>query len=504
MVESMIDTRRLGDALASVFEVITPTRSKEVRIKRRASTISLPTSGEPHEFIRHLFIDLIKSKVYLSPPSDIGDRWDAFLATGWEALHGENNHRVYENNVLSRAPHIVSTWKEGVIERLLEGLDGLALDHLSLGVNATSVLHKIDGKATSIKEMTAVITGPHGCQYLKVESLQRLHLIGVDPDSKTSGMSPPWAHLDSASRGKFLRRLTHLRYDTRKFSFKPAEIFATRLRIMLQEYTVESQSSSRAEVESVDSYSHNGPRHAAPTRNAGYRHQLGIASSSLTPVHHMRGDARADYLREEMGVGRLDFLQFAWDPMSISEKREEDIPAHQRARYSALNQQNGGAEDPARDTGGWPRERRGAWTERSDRDVAPSFGVELRDAINALYGWHTPGIEAAGKFLARKETLSLDELKLAKNVAFSPDHAVEMISRIRDGFREEDRLHLSEMQSKLSNEMTRQGLEVPCKLQYGIRAPQSLIHLGGKVPFEPEDRLALFEDRARGGKGAWP
>lgn len=493
-----------GKALASMLEMMRPACSKEVRIQRRGSTVSLPSSGEPHEFIRHLYIDLPHPEDTISA-KDVNSDWKVSLSTGWRKGMKDSQEFIsnYLNDTVHRDPSMMDYWAAGSRARLLQGLEGLTLDHLSVGDLENSLLNTVDGNVTRIREMTAVTKSSDDCSYGKLRSLERLHLIGIDPDSRTSGMSPPWAHLDLATRGASLHRLTHLRYDTRKFSFKPAEIFATRLRVMLQEYTVEPQSGFTAKNEAEDTYRHTGPRHAAPSRNAGYRHQHGSILSSLIPVHHMRGDARADFLREEMGIGRLDFLQFAWDPMSTSEKREEDVPPHQRARYSALDQKDE-ASQAALDTGGWPRERRGAWTERSDRDVAPSFGVELRDAINALYGWHTPGIETAGKFVAHKETLPMEEWKLAKNVAFSPDYAVEMSSRIKNGFKEEDRLHLSEMQDKLSREMTRQGLDVSCKLQYGIRAPQSLVHLGGKVPFEPMDRLALFEDRARGGKGAWP
>jgi hypothetical protein len=43
--------------------------------------------------------------------------------------------------------------------------------------------------------------------------------------------------------------------------------------------------------------------------------------------------------------------------------------------------------------------------------------------------------------------------------------------------------------------------------QNGIRAPRSLLELGDggrKVAITREDRLALFQERAIGGEGAWP
>lgn len=41
-------------------------------------------------------------------------------------------------------------------------------------------------------------------------------------------------------------------------------------------------------------------------------------------------------------------------------------------------------------------------------------------------------------------------------------------------------------------------------MQYRMRAPGSLLHLGGKTAFEKEERLRLFLNRARGESGAWP
>lgn len=113
----------------------------------------------------------------------------------------------------------------------------------------------------------------------------------------------------------------------------------------------------------------------------------------------MTDDKRARFLLEEKGFRHLDFLQFAWEPMNRSKKRAEDIPLHQRARFSNGQREVAGLDE----TGGWPREMRGAWTERSDRDIAPSFEVELKEAITSLYGLYAPGIEPAAKFVARKD-----------------------------------------------------------------------------------------------------
>jgi hypothetical protein len=488
-----------GKVLNSIFDLIAPAANKELRMKRRGRTISSPNSAEPHESIRHLYIAIRDPNIASQPLRDLGNNWGP-LTDGWDALNDvcQAAFKAY----LKSSGSLDTTSRHSLDSGnfLFHGLDDLYLKHLSVPAGAESVIGGIKGSCT-VKEITAVFTPYTHIRTLLKKSLERLHLIGLDASSKASGIPPPWDELEYASIvGSESLQLTHLRYDTRKFSFKPAEIFATRLRPLLQEMTIESAFHPTAEGKVDDTYRHSGPRHAAPSRGAGHSGAQGDRTSTLVPVHQMRGDPRADILREKLGVGRLDFVQFAWDPMSTGEKREEDVPPHQRVRYSAESQQD--------ETGGWPREMRGAWTERSDRDVAPSFAVELRDAINSLYGWHTPGVEPAGRFVARKDAMPLEDRKTAKNVAFSPDSAGEMVSRMRNGYKQGDQAFLANRQRALTALMQIRceclNLDIPCKLQYGVRAPQSLIHLGGKAPFEPEDRLALFEDRARSGKGAWP
>lgn len=75
-----------------------------------------------------------------------------------------------------------------------------------------------------------------------------------------------------------------------------------------------------------------------------------------------------------------------------------------------------------------------------------------------------------------------------------------MVEKVKKGIKEGDRKRLTRVVREL-----REGFSVANEdVQFGVRAPESLIHLGGKVPFEFQERLALFEDRARGGKGVWP
>ncbi|UZJ51502.1 hypothetical protein CBS101457_000822 [Exobasidium rhododendri] len=283
---------------------------------------------------------------------------------------------------------------------------------------------------------------------------------------------------------------------------------------MLQEVTLKTSEVGTATTSLESDYQHNGPRHAAPTRGAGrsLKHQN---RSSLTPVQDIKDNAFATFLWKRIyGESSLDLLQFAWEPMDPREKKAEDVPWHTRSRFvsevTAREDVDVAPGHSTNDTGGWPRERRGAWTERSDRDLAPSFAVELRDAINSLYGWDAPDVEAAAKFCTRKRMMPPEEQHNIRNMAFSPDRAGDYVEKIKDGMREDDkgmlRVFQGILQKRYRDELglnANEPIQVP-DLQFGTRAPRSLIHLGGKVPYDMEDRLALFEDRARGGKGSWP
>lgn len=482
--------------------------------------ISFPTENKPHTYIRHLLIDITDS----DDTSKGG--LDAWATTYAKALHTADTTDTTEMQKDFRISVRTTLYKIMSLDpfQFLWSLD-FNLKHLCLG---PKTLHLLTGKSGSInyrsEELTLMLHGDedevdHDCWRKLIDAcnfLEKLHIIAEDNNSSLSGVEPPWQNMYKIKH----TGLKQLRYDTRKFSFKPAEIFASRLRPMLQEPAVSLDDSNSSATTPVSSYQHSGPRHAAPLRGSG-KSSASHNISSLTPLQNLEKGPMPAYLAEEMRRCSLDLLHFAWDPMNPREKTSEDIPWHQRARFSSGNSaeditgndkmstQARGAPSSS-DTGGWPREVKGAWTERSDRDLAPNFAVELRDAINALYGWDAPGIEAAAKFCARKAMVSKKSRHLLENFAFSPDFAGELVEKIKNGLKENDKVLLRNAKNFLNSELkldhgiTSSDLDIISKLQFGTRAPRSLIHLGGKVPYEMEDRMALFEDRARGGKGAWP
>ncbi|WFD32678.1 hypothetical protein MSPP1_003727 [Malassezia sp. CBS 17886] len=201
--------------------------------------------------------------------------------------------------------------------------------------------------------------------------LRHLHVVGVDPQSELTGLPMPIGILEplragSLRPGGFLHAyaaqtaasaehgmgnalspddwspgVTHMRYDTRKFSYRPAEIFASRLQPFFQQVGVR-----------------NGGPHAL-----------------RAPTHALLG---------ALGVGAFARLDIAWRSENQDAKgtsREHAVEA-QRVRLSS-----------ALYTGGWPQELRGAWTDRGQPHASAheAFRYELKEAISNLYGWHVPG-----------------------------------------------------------------------------------------------------------------
>jgi hypothetical protein len=493
------------------------------------SMVSKPDESSPRQSISHPKVKLIRHMFI-----DI-DEAEEGISGGYHRLEGllrDTQLNELKGEAMSSEGHVFKyPFVNAIIMPLshygrITDKQGFGFEHVSLGPNSGRLASQVGDDYLALREFTGVLGPKDNFAWfmgkpIAFQWLERLHLIGVDDHSSLSGVDPPWILLDAMRRNRGTKKsLSHIRYDTRKFAFKPAEIFATRLRPLLQEMTVDYSStevSPQSVVNNTTSiYQHEGPRHSAPSRGAYHQYKQNNSSTrALTPVQHIKGDVFADILETEFKEGSLEFLQFAWEPMNALEKRAEDVPWHRRARFSSGNiDEDDGKKgqkenvDTLKDTGGWPRERKGAWTERSDRDLSPTFAAELRDAINSLYGWDAPGIEAAAKFSARKESLPKEEGEKLKNVAFTSVGSGEMVEKIRKGVKEEDRERLerraNDIQSVLNSQEDQLTSTSTPKLQYGVRAPRSLVHLGGKVPYSKAERLALFEDRARGGKGAWP
>lgn len=190
--------------------------------------------------------------------------------------------------------------------------------------------------------------------------LHTLHVVGVNYENALAGLPMPLHWLAPLCEGSFedgsfvqmttmkdalpnaVSGLRFLRYDTRKFSFRPTDIFAQRLRPFCQALYV--RRGLRPEDEE--------------------RCQRWLTGSGIDP--HLE-------------------LELCWS--------SEYAHADDRLRQTASMY-----------TGGWPHELRGAWTERDRHDKAQeSFGAELQESMTELYGWDAPHGAMRGMLVDRIE-----------------------------------------------------------------------------------------------------
>ncbi|SPO32721.1 uncharacterized protein UTRI_05778_B [Ustilago trichophora] len=157
---------------------------------------------------------------------------------------------------------------------------------------------------------------------------------------------------------------THIRYDTRKFSFRPCEITATRLRPFFQELTTTDTTNQQRSNQTTD-FSHDGPRHAAPPRGAGNFSSSARSSqthnSPLTPKNAVLG---------LFGCNKFQKLHLCWDPMPKTIDVSDTVDGI--GGLVSSKQRNGSttmatkASSPTETD--WPVERQDIWTNTSSQN----------------------------------------------------------------------------------------------------------------------------------------
>ncbi len=361
------------------------------------------------------------------------------------------------------------------------------------------------------------------------QRLRKLHVIGIDPRSPLTGISMPIAHLDTLRAGSirpdsyishactywreaqesgrplatmqvpandFCTGVQRLRYDTRKFGFRPVEILASRLRLLIQELQVKAfqpddQSNSTASAEDKT------------------QHFLAQVDARI------KRESRLYELMAHWGVGGFQKLQLAWQSSADAE-RVRSMSAARKARYSdgppapatfgqsevqrrreagmtvrsrlqEVEEQikaKAAVQKSTTMNGGWPQEMKDVWTERSDRDLNPTFGHELVDAIRQLFGWTSPP-QSESTFLA--------------SIREGIDPATTQSLAAVGGILEEVFLSRAGEEPAPPNPDAPTGLD----LCFGIRMPATFMRFEGEAAFEKQERIALFLDASCGGAGAW-
>ena len=252
--------------------------------------------------------------------------------------------------------------------------------------------------------------------------LRYLHITGIDPQSELTGLPMPIDVLEplcvgSTSPGSFLHAylvqnstfeidtstdthdsewtpgVTYLRYDTRKFSYRPTDIMASRLRPFFQNLSAEGE----------------------------------------------------DELLEKIGASRFMQLDIRW--LSSGPVLNESEESQRQKLNSSMF------------TGGWPRELRGAWTDRGQTHNTSyeSFRYEMFESISNLYGWEAPSLGSS-------------------QVLFTEGAYVD---RIENGFSAKDRQVLDCAQVYLSSALSaRSSLDALVPVSFRMRYPASFLNLG--------------------------
>lgn len=342
--------------------------------------------------------------------------------------------------------------------------------------------------------------------------LDKLHVIGIDPRSPLSGINLPTDALDAVRAGScgansYIRMCTaelaersdepvldaaartalskvldkyecttgvrYLRYDTRKFGFRPVEITCSRLSPFVHEVEVLSCRFEHADANGLPPNAHEQERLA------------------------QHGQRATEWLKRA-GAGGFQKLQLAWQSTPDA-KRAEEMTASRRARFTAVApsattlassaaptalrekdrrreaavalRSRSDAEDA---NGGWPKERKDVWTERSEQDLNATFGAEIVEGMRQTHGWIGP---PAAHCVWARDQLSASALEAHRQLEQMLDGA---LSDLQDG------------QSRIITE-----------LGFKTRLPSSFMRFEGEAAFDKSTRIALFLDSAAGGKGAW-
>lgn len=200
-------------------------------------------------------------------------------------------------------------------------------------------------------------------------ALQSIHVVAIDRRNKLSGLPMPiqlFARMRSGSisRGGYVSHFVDnidnspdywipptdsekwntnvkIRFDTRKFAFRPCEITASRLKPFFEELTTDIGEASGGDQPLrpvTEAFSHTGPRHAAPHRGAGNQVIAQLNGRNQTTVSTPKREALA-----RLGCGKFQKLHLCWDPLPDG----EGTPSDESHRAGETD---------------WPVERQDIWT----------------------------------------------------------------------------------------------------------------------------------------------
>lgn len=205
---------------------------------------------------------------------------------------------------------------------------------------------------------------------------ERRYTRGSDPPSASSSAGPEtekarkeadkddglhpfdneYSAISSKSWNAFQQGVTKIRYDTRKFAFRPCEITASRLKPFFEELTTTGVESTEMNGDgantSTTSFTHSGPRHAAPHRGAGHYSKPDPGSQSDRTNLTAKQAALSTF-----GCSKFETLHLCWDPVPGTDDNggKTVLKGSSDAQNSSPSTGAGGDTD-------WPVERQDIWT----------------------------------------------------------------------------------------------------------------------------------------------
>lgn len=348
----------------------------------------------------------------------------------------------------------------------------------------------------------------------------------------------PYGRITRHCQNELSHGVTKLRYDTRKFSFRPCEITASRLRPFFEELTTIVAAPSPSSTDrnhdatrsGVAEFAHSGPRHAAPVRGAG---NFSVPSSNSILEGEISTPRRAAL--KFLGCHRFGKLHLCWDPAPASFLPPDDVSA----KHVAASPMTVIAAESD-----WPMERQDIWTNTSQgneaRALPPHMGNAQRERDNSIRSnapiySDTPRNEPADNKNLSAAWVIPPELESAQSKAFRADmvdalrtsigwtrHDQQLLSdtpwlapdrrrlvqRVgEDGLRELEDItfnvasHINnpdlEYPSGIKSDFKPTGLPLSADEQLGLEfiPPKERLRLGGMyVPYTKEQRIKWFLD----------
>ncbi len=176
----------------------------------------------------------------------------------------------------------------------------------------------------------------------------------------------PYTSLSPAFWTDRQQGITHLRYDTRKFSLRPCEITASRLKPYFVELTTATDDPIQAHLGDPSSgvhdrtagFTHNGPRHAAPPRGAG-----NFANSNRAVDLHGSQTTHKQAVLDAFGRNKFQKLHLCWDPYPVN-----IAGSSAASQMATLNDRAGVAQASAPNDTDWPVERHDIWTNTASQN----------------------------------------------------------------------------------------------------------------------------------------